>query len=72
MENGNLFSMIQSALGFLVTGFVGMLVYEIKEGKNSVSELNVKIGIILERLINHEKEIEKHNERITLIERKKH
>lgn len=56
---------------YLVTGGLGYVGWEIHKARESVVELNTKIAVILEKLGNHENEIDRHEQRISRLEIKR-
>jgi hypothetical protein len=64
-------SALKDVAVFLVTGGLGYIAFEIHKARESVVELNTKIAVILEKLANHEHEIERHERRLSHLETKK-
>lgn len=63
---------LNAILGFLATGLVTILVVEVHRTRQSLLDLNVNLGKIVERVASHDKSIDEHSDRITFLERKKH
>lgn len=60
---------------FVSTAFIAMIgwlgasaISVLKSLKDSVDELNIKVGSIIEKTAWHEKELERHNQRIDRLE----
>lgn len=56
---------------YLITGVIGFIALEIHKAGKSISKLNTNIAVILEKITFHDKEIERHEERLTFLETKK-
>lgn len=54
---------------FLVTGAFTFVAYEVRQARKSVTRLNLNVARILERIQGHEKVLDRHDERITNLER---
>jgi hypothetical protein len=50
-------------INVVVTGFLGILIYELRQMRKSVDELNIKIAVVI-------KEVEFHDARIVSLENK--
>jgi hypothetical protein len=58
MTQDQLVSILFSCLGFLMTGFAGWFVLEFREMRKGVSELNIRIATIIEKIEHHEERLE--------------
>lgn len=54
---------------YVVTAVMAFIALEIRKCSESVNSLNQKIAVLLERLSYHEKQIEKHDRRISQLEK---
>jgi len=52
-----------------ITTLGGILTWTIRNLADAVSELNVKIATVIEKTMNHEKELGRHESRIEFLER---
>jgi len=53
-----------------ITALGGVLTFTIRNLDQGVSELNVKIATVIEKTMNHEKELGRHESRIEFLERR--
>ena len=60
---------LQGILAFLTTGLIGILVIEMNRTRNVLTQLNVQIAQILERVSYHGVELERHEDRISRLEK---
>jgi hypothetical protein len=64
MSTGSaLLDVLLGAMGFLITGIAGWFVFEFREMRKSVEELNVKIATVIAKVEDHAGRIERLEER---------
>jgi hypothetical protein len=55
---------VSSLTQFLLLGAASLVVYYIREMSNSINNLNVKVGIIIERTESHAEDLRSHEEHL--------
>ncbi len=71
MDFNNIEQIVQWGFYGMATFIGGGILSAITKLKDGVAELNIKVATVIEKLAGHEKELEKHDERLEFLERKK-
>jgi hypothetical protein len=62
-------NLVQMIFQIAVTSVSGIGIKFLYDLKKSINELNVKVAVVIEKVSNHEKQIDEHAERISSLEK---